>query len=197
MRISNQGLSLIIVAGFCGFLMLVSAYPRSDEGTTTAKPAAMLLAKSTQTIAEADATPARARSLPLPPPPPENIAELTDLAEPAQDEMISMPCRTVWAIVTAYCPCRRCCGRHANGITSTGTSAWQRGAAADPGAISYGTRIFVPGYGYTTVDDTGGAMRRVWRQNGLIHIDLRMNYHWQARQWGRKVIKVKIYDIDR
>ncbi|MBN2713507.1 MAG: 3D domain-containing protein, partial [Planctomycetes bacterium] len=88
-----------------------------------------------------------------------------------------------------------CCGSHANGRTSTGTSAWTRGLAADPSAIPYGTYVFVPGYGYASVDDTGGAMRRVWRTKGMIHIDLRMNYHWQARQWGRKVLKVKVYDL--
>jgi len=100
----------------------------------------------------------------------------------------------VWAVVTAYCPCRKCCGRHANGRTSTGTSAWLRGIAADPRIIPYNSRIFVEGYGSSRVDDTGGAMRRSWRRSGMIHVDLRMTYHYQARRWGRKIMKIRIYD---
>ena len=100
----------------------------------------------------------------------------------------------VWATVTAYCPCARCCGRGSPGITSTGRSAWRPGIAADPQAISYGTRIDVPGYGLHVVDDTGGAMRRSWRVGGRLHLDIRMNYHWQARNWGKRLLKVRVYE---
>jgi len=99
--------------------------------------------------------------------------------------------RRVSATVTAYCPCRRCCGKESDGVTSTGTSAWRRGAATDPRAIPYGSVVDVPGYGKTTVDDTGGAMRQGWRR-GRIVIDVRTTYHWQARKWGRKKLTVLV-----
>lgn len=101
--------------------------------------------------------------------------------------------REIWAVVTAYCPCSRCCGRNAAGITSQGTSAWKPGVAADPRAISYGTKLFIPGYGTYVVDDTGGAMRRSWRNDGRVHVDIRMTYHWQAKEWGRKYMKIRLY----
>ncbi len=98
------------------------------------------------------------------------------------------------ALVTAYCPCPKCCGTQSPGITSTGKNAWTMGLAADPLYLEYGTKVFVPGYGVSTIDDTGGAMRRHWRRNGLLHIDVRMTYHYEARQWGSQYLRVKIYD---
>lgn len=98
------------------------------------------------------------------------------------------------ALVTAYCPCSRCCGRQAAGITSIGKDAWSTGLAADPIYLDYGTRVFINGYGLSEVDDTGGAMRRHWREDGILHIDVRMTYHYQARQWGKQYLRVKIYD---
>jgi len=38
--------------------------------------------------------------------------------------------------VTAYCPCKKCCGRFANGITSIGKNAWTTfGVAAEPNIL--------------------------------------------------------------
>ena len=100
------------------------------------------------------------------------------------------------ALVTAYCPCAKCCGSHSPGITSIGKDAWTPGLAADPAYLNYGTKVFVPGYGHSVIDDTGGAMRRHWRRNGLLHIDVRMTYHYEARQWGKQYLRVKIYDAE-
>ena len=98
------------------------------------------------------------------------------------------------ALVTAYCPCTRCCGSQAKGITSIGKNAWSTGVAAEPAYIPYGTKVLVPGYGFSEIDDTGGAMRRHWRQNGLLHLDVRMTYHREARNWGKQYLRVKIYE---
>lgn len=98
------------------------------------------------------------------------------------------------ALVTAYCPCSKCCGSHSPGITSIGKNAWTPGLATDPENLAYGTRVLVPGYGLSVIDDTGGAMRRHWRRNGVLHIDVRMTYHHEARQWGKQYLRVKIYD---
>lgn len=100
------------------------------------------------------------------------------------------------ALVTAYCPCSRCCGSQANGITSIGKDAWTPGLAAEPDYLAYGTKVFVPGYGFSEIDDTGGAMRRHWKQNGLLHLDVRMTYHREARIWGKQYLRVKIYEAN-
>ena len=102
--------------------------------------------------------------------------------------------RSERALVTAYCPCTRCCGDLARGITSTGTTAWRPGAAADPRRVEYGTRVYVPGYGLTVVDDTGGAMRRAHRRRDQFHLDMRMTYHYEARTWGRQYLYVRVYE---
>ncbi len=99
------------------------------------------------------------------------------------------------ALVTAYCPCARCCGTSSPGITSIGKNAWTPGLAAEPDYLPYGTKVMVPGYGFQEVDDTGGAMRRHWQRNGLLHIDVRMTYHHEARQWGKQYLRVKIYEL--
>ncbi len=100
------------------------------------------------------------------------------------------------ALVTAYCPCAVCCGTQSPGITSIGKNAWTQGLAADPLKLEYGTKVFVDGYGVSVVDDTGGAMRRHWRRDGILHIDVRMTYHYEARQWGKRYMRVKIYESD-
>jgi 3D (Asp-Asp-Asp) domain-containing protein len=100
------------------------------------------------------------------------------------------------ALVTAYCPCAKCCGTLSPGITSIGKSAWTTGLAADPLKLEYGTVVLVEGYGLSVVDDTGGAMRRHWRRDGILHIDVRMTYHYEARQWGKRYMRVKIYEND-
>ena len=106
---------------------------------------------------------------------------------------------TVLAWVTAYCPCRKCCGKHADGKTATGKRCvnpirmedhW--GIAADWRAVPKGSRIIIPGYKPSRyyaedhawpVDDTGGAMIRSWETRRVIHLDVRFINHSSARRW--------------
>jgi len=113
------------------------------------------------------------------------------VARPASP-VVERPYRIVRAKVTAYCPCARCCGRNSPGITSTNTSAWRRGLAVDPRAISYGTKIEIAGYGIASADDTGGAMRRSYRR-GIVQIDVRMKNHSAAQEWGVRWMNVKVF----
>jgi len=105
--------------------------------------------------------------------------------------------REVIAKVTAYCPCNVCCSSYADGRTSIGKSAWKPGIAAAPAALPYGTQIAVPQYGTFAVDDTGSAMRRAWNRGGTIHIDVRMTYHYEARNWGTQYLTIRIYEDDQ
>jgi 3D (Asp-Asp-Asp) domain-containing protein len=101
--------------------------------------------------------------------------------------------KTVKAIVTAYEPSYRCCGRFADGKTATGTNAWRMdGCAVDPKMISYGHVVEIPGIGLRKADDTGPAMKRSARR-GRYHVDVRMTYFYQARRWGRQDMIVRIY----
>lgn len=88
-------------------------------------------------------------------------------------------------MITAYCPCYKCCGDHANGITATGVRAKQgRTIAVDPDLIPYGTRVKIAGHWYVA-EDCGGKIKKN-------HIDLYFNRHSDADEWGVKYKKVKI-----
>ena len=105
------------------------------------------------------------------------------------------PARTVRMIVTAYCPCEKCCGVWAR-------QAWQkrrlaggdrlaplvagnvRFAAADTLCHPFGTVMEVPGYGRAEVRDRGGAI------TGPARLDVFFPTHTQALQWGRQSLAV-------
>jgi len=97
--------------------------------------------------------------------------------------------QTVRMRVTAYCACRRCCGKFADGITACGHKI-RRGdafAAADR-KYSFGTEMVVAGYNNgkpIKVLDRGGAIRG----NKL---DVFFPTHRKARKWGVKYIDVKV-----
>ena len=66
--------------------------------------------------------------------------------------------------ITHYCPCEKCCGEWANGITATGTTAVEgRTIAVDPKVIPYGTEVTIryqDGREHTYIsEDCGGAIK--------------------------------------
>lgn len=87
---------------------------------------------------------------------------------------------------TAYCPCSRCCGKWANGVTASGLKAGYGVAAVDPRVIPLGTKLYVEGYGYCIAADTGGAIK-----SG--RIDLCYNSHSAALASGFGHKQVKVY----
>lgn len=60
--------------------------------------------------------------------------------------------------------------------------------AADTRYYAFGTRVWVPGWGYGRVEDRGGAIK------GPRRFDLYFDSHRRARRWGRKDVQVWIYD---
>lgn len=58
--------------------------------------------------------------------------------------------------------------------------------AADTKYYPFGTRMYVPGYGWGTVEDRGGAIK------GPDRIDIFYNSHTEALQWGRQKVLVTI-----
>lgn len=111
--------------------------------------------------------------------------------------------------VTAYCPCATCCGWRTNrygkpvynygskrgyrkkvGYTSTGTVADIGTIAADTRYVPYGTKLYVQGYGFGVVEDTGGAIKGN-------HIDIFFHSHSEAMRWGVKSMKVAVWQPER
>ena len=107
--------------------------------------------------------------------------------------------------VTAYCSCRECCEckrkfcigptvyrtgsskgkRKKVGITSDGTRAKKGVIAADISIFPYGTRMYVPGYGWGVVHDRGSAIKGH-------HIDVFIKSHKDALKWGKKKLWITV-----
>jgi 3D (Asp-Asp-Asp) domain-containing protein len=99
--------------------------------------------------------------------------------------------RTIQMEVTAYCPCVKCCGKGAHGITASGKPvSFNRGrfAAADTDLLPFDTRIQIPGY-------DGGKPVEVIDRGGAIKghkLDVFFPTHKQALEWGRRKLTVTI-----
>lgn len=107
--------------------------------------------------------------------------------------------KKVMAKVTGYEPSQRSCGKFADGKTSIMENAYElTGVAADPAILPYGTVVYIPSIGYRTVDDTGSAMKKSWRQKKQLHLDVRFLTIKEAMEWGLKYMEVEIYErVDR
>lgn len=108
---------------------------------------------------------------------------------------------------TAYCACKACCGwkrkygwwlgppvyasgpnrgkRKQVGITADGSKARKGTLAADTRLYPFGTIMFVPGYGWGEVHDTGAAIKGN-------RLDLFFSSHKKALEWGRRRVKVTV-----
>lgn len=79
--------------------------------------------------------------------------------------------------LTAYCPCSKCCGQWADGITSTGVYAQANHTiAVDPRVIPYGSKVMINGHIYTA-EDCGGSIKGN-------RIDIYFNSHSEALRFG-------------
>jgi 3D (Asp-Asp-Asp) domain-containing protein len=97
----------------------------------------------------------------------------------------------IWMEVTAYCPCKKCCGPHAHGVTASGHTVSYNGGkfvAADLGRLPFGTRLSIPGYhgGQSVpVIDSGYAIRGN-------RLDVYFPSHETAMRWGVKYLPITI-----
>lgn len=109
------------------------------------------------------------------------VVSITETApEAEQPEAPAAEFREITVTATAYCPCKKCCGK-ADGITATGTPATAgRTIAVDPSIIPYGTEVIINGNTYIA-EDCGGAVKG----NA---IDIFFNTHEEALQYGRQTI---------
>jgi 3D (Asp-Asp-Asp) domain-containing protein len=119
--------------------------------------------------------------------------ELMDpLVRPSTDRTIRHS-RVRLMEITAYCPCSKCCGPNAQGITASGKHvSYNHGkfVAADTSILPFGTRLLIPGYAAEPVEviDRGGAIKG----NKL---DVFFPTHEQALKWGRqKMVPVIIVE---
>lgn len=90
----------------------------------------------------------------------------------------------IWANVSAYCACAKCCGK-TNGITASGAKAKANHTIAAPSTYKFGTKIEIAGMGVYTVEDRGGAIKGN-------KIDIYFNSHAEALKFGRRNLKIRV-----
>ena len=99
----------------------------------------------------------------------------------------------VWKI-TAYCACERCCEKKPNdpayGIMASGKKVY-------PGAIAlnwlpFGTKVKIESLGTFTVEDRGAKSLFGDKINPIRHLDIYMNSHKEALNFGVQYKKVVI-----
>lgn len=104
-------------------------------------------------------------------------------------ELITEPTTTqkyteVVATLTAYCPCKRCCGK-TDGITASGPQATAgRTVAVDNSIIPYGTEIIIDGHSYIA-EDCGAVVKGYT-------IDIFFDTHEEALSFGKQTKTVYI-----
>ncbi len=86
--------------------------------------------------------------------------------------------------VSAYCPCKICCGKWADGYTASGKPAVGLIVAA-PQRFPFGTILSIPGYSKRAViQDRGGAITGN-------RLDVLFATHEAAKQWGVQYLMVR------
>ena len=92
--------------------------------------------------------------------------------------------KTYAARVTAYCPCEKCCGQFADGITASGHRI-RPGDKFCASPLPFLTVLNIPGYGVVPVLDRGGAIKEDC-------IDVFFPTHETALLWGVQYLTVAI-----
>lgn len=101
--------------------------------------------------------------------------------------------RTMRMLVTAYCPCERCCAGFSDGVTACGRSVYSnrsRFVAADTRLLPFGKKVSIPGY-------YDGVPVPVYDRGGRIkgrRLDVFFLSHSRARKWGARWLNVTVYD---
>lgn len=112
---------------------------------------------------------------------------------PASSVAPALVTRVMRMEVTAYCPCTKCCGSNAQGITASGKLVDYNGGkfvAADTRVLPFGKKLVIPGYADgapVEVIDRGGAIKG----NKL---DLYFPTHQEALIWGRQSLDVTVFE---
>ena len=90
---------------------------------------------------------------------------------------------------TGYYPGPECTYPFDDGFTATGDVAGRESVAIDDknGPLRMGQRIWVEGYGPGKCNDRGSAIKG-WK------IDLCFETYEEAKEWGRKLVKVYILE---
>ncbi|MHC4121974.1 MAG: 3D domain-containing protein [Planctomycetota bacterium] len=101
------------------------------------------------------------------------------MKHPKQDRSLFL------AEVTAYCPCEKCCGNFADGVTASGVVISEGcKLVAASSKYPFGTKMKIPGYGVAAVQDRGGSLKGN-------RLDVLFHSHAEALKWGRRQLIIQ------
>jgi 3D (Asp-Asp-Asp) domain-containing protein len=185
-EIPATGLRRVLVAAVVLFTLgaagaVVGRAASNDDGKSTVAPTVHV-----EQVEEATAELASAKIAP------EVAATVVDQDKLVPVVVVTPTVKTIEMEVTAYCPCTKCCGPKAQGITASGKNVHYNDGqfvAADK-KFAFGTKLIIPGYaGSKTVEvtDRGGAIKG----NKL---DVYFHSHAEALKWGRQKLTVTVIE---
>jgi 3D (Asp-Asp-Asp) domain-containing protein len=115
-----------------------------------------------------------------------------EVKEVVIDEVVEQEYYEITARISAYAPFDNKSGICNNGDpmnTATMTLPQRGTLAVDPRRLPYGSRVYIPGYGYGTAEDTGSAMRRY---EGIA-IDVFVETYKEAMEFGVQYKTIRVY----
>ena len=154
--------------------------------TTEDKALTALIAPPGAVVREPEVT--LAPPIPLPPAPRARTV-VTPVVKVAPQRPAT---RTIRMLVTAYCPCKKCCGKFSDNVTASGKNVYSNRSmfvAADTRLLKFGTMLSIPGYyGARAVPvlDRGSRIRGR-------RLDVFFLSHRRARKWGSRYLDVKVH----
>lgn len=115
-----------------------------------------------------------------------SVTETTTTVTETTTETTTEPPRNIMTVIaTAYCPCEKCCGKWADGITASGKKARANHTiAVDKRVIPLGTTVIINGQEYVA-EDTGGAIKGN-------RVDIYFDSHSEALKFGRQTIEIEV-----
>ena len=99
--------------------------------------------------------------------------------------------------ITAYCPCKKCCGKYADGITASGHKI-QYNDKLCAANFPFHTILDIPGYGIAPVLDRGGLIKErcidvlFYEKSQDPNLTDLERSHQTALEWGVQYLEVKI-----
>jgi len=199
--IRRTAVFLLLLGGSAILILGLDETPESSDVAkllpkTSNKPLTALLATDPVVAGDPGAAvePAEPKPLsaPIPLPPAFTVRAVRAVRTTAPKPKPRPRTRTMRMLVTAYCPCKKCCGKFSDNVTANGKSIYANGSmfvAADTRLLKFGTKLSVPGY-------KGGRAVPVWDRGGKIkgrRIDVFYLSHSRAKKWGRQYLDVKVY----
>ncbi len=96
---------------------------------------------------------------------------------------------SIWKI-SGYCQCVKCTYPYNDGITASGKKV-KVGMVAN-NWLPFGTKVFIKGLGEFTVEDRGSKKYFGTKEEKRQCIDVYMDSHKKAKEFGVKFLKVRI-----